>query len=172
MGRVRRPRIDERKASDRDTSHQRFTSEVLPRFLRRTPGVEGVVATLYFKCISTNDFDAAVRALYGEQAGSLSASTVSRLKEAWYEQYSSWGKRSLSAKECAHLWADGAYFNVRVEVEHSCTNGDSALVAPTPQSTGQLLARALRSATSIRTPSIEDRETSVAQNPRFLEKCR
>jgi transposase-like protein len=117
---VRRPRLDERKARERDANHQRFTGGVLPRFLRRTPSVEGVVATLYLKGISTNDFDAAVRAISGEQAGSLSASTVSRLKEAWYEEYSPWRKRKLNAKEYACLWADGVYFNARIEGERSC----------------------------------------------------
>jgi putative transposase len=134
---VRRPRLDERKASDREVNHQRFTSGVLPRFLRRTPSVEGVVATLYLKGISTNDFDVAVRAIYGEQAGSLSASTVSRLKEAWYEEYSQWRKRTLSAKEYAYLWADGVYFNARSEGERSCIlviigakyNGEKELLA-------------------------------------------
>jgi len=134
---VRRPRLDERKASEQEANHQRFTSGVLPRFLRRTPSVEGVVATLYLKGISTNDFDAAVRAIYGEQAGSLSASTVSRLKEAWYEEYQQWRKRSLSAKEYAYLWADGVYFNARIEGERSCIlviigakyNGEKELLA-------------------------------------------
>jgi len=89
------------------------------------------------KGISTNDFDAAVRAIYGEQAGSLSASTVSRLKEAWYEEYQQWRKRSLSAKEYAYLWADGVYFNARIEGERSCIlviigakyNGEKELLA-------------------------------------------
>ena len=56
---VRRPRIDERKAIEQKANHQRFTSGVLPRFLRRTPSVEGVVATLYLKGISTNDLEMA-----------------------------------------------------------------------------------------------------------------
>jgi putative transposase len=135
--RVRRPRLDERKAGECEADHQRFTSGVLPRFLRRTPSVEGVVATLYLKGISTNDFDAAVRAIYGEQAGSLSASTVSRLKEAWHEEYQRWRKRSLSAKEYAYLWADGVYFNARIEGDRSCIlviigakyNGEKELLA-------------------------------------------
>ena len=92
---------------------------------------------MYLKGISTNDFDAAVRAIYGEQAGSLSASTVSRLKEAWYEEYSKWRKRRLNAKEYAYLWADGVYFNARIEGERSCIlviieakyNGEKELLA-------------------------------------------
>tara|TARA_B100000949_G_C14237919_1_gene432069 strand:- start:48 stop:1262 length:1215 start_codon:yes stop_codon:yes gene_type:complete len=117
---VSRPRVDERNALKSNPSHQRFDSGVLPRFLRRTPTVEGVVAVLYLKGISTNDFDAALKAIYGEEVGSLSASTVSRLKEVWYEEYQAWRKSTLSANQYAYIWADGVHFNVRVEGERSC----------------------------------------------------
>ena len=134
---VRRPRVDERKALQRDPSHQRFSSGVLPRFLRRTPTVEGMVAVLYLKGISSNDFDAALEAIYGEDAGSLSASTVARLKEAWYQEYQAWRKSSLSAKQYAYIWADGVYFNARLEGERNCVlvvigakfNGEKELLA-------------------------------------------
>lgn len=134
---VSRPRVDERKALDVDPSHERFVSGVLPRFLRRTPTVEGVVAVLYLKGISTNDFDAALKAIYGEEVGSLSASTVSRLKEVWYEEYQVWRKSGLSADRYAYIWADGVHFNVRVEGERSCVlvvigakfNGEKELLA-------------------------------------------
>ena len=68
---ISRPRVDERQAIEKNPQHESFTSSVLPRFLRRTPSVEGVVAVLYLKGISTNDFDTALRAIYGEQAASL-----------------------------------------------------------------------------------------------------
>jgi len=117
---IQRPRVDERKAVEIDPSHERFISGVLPRFLRRTPTLEGTLAVLYLKGISGNDFDAALQAIYGEDAGSLSASTISRLKEAWYEEYQAWRKASLSSHEYAYIWADGVYFNARVEGERSC----------------------------------------------------
>lgn len=134
---VRRPRVDERKAVKTERSHERFISGVLPRFLRRTPTVEGVVAVLYLKGISTNDFDVALKAIYGEEVGSLSANTVSRLKEVWYEEYGAWRKTSLSANQYAYIWADGVHFNVRVEGERSCVlvvigakyNGEKELLA-------------------------------------------
>jgi putative transposase len=134
---VRRPRVDERKASELDPGHRRFSSGVLPRFLRRTPTVEGMVAVLYLKGISTNDFDAALQAIYGEEAGSLSASTVARLKEAWYEEYRGWRKSSLSTRQYAYIWADGVYFNARLEGERNCIlvvvgakfNGEKELLA-------------------------------------------
>lgn len=134
---VSRPRIDEREAKKVNSTHKRFTSGVLPRFLRRTPSVEGVVATLYLKGVSTNDFDEAIRAIYGEEAGSLSASTVSRLKEAWYGEYERWRKRTLSSNQYAYIWADGVYFNARIEGDRSCIlvivgakfNGEKELLA-------------------------------------------
>ena len=47
--------------------------------------------------VSTGDFEAALIALLGKDAGGLSASTVSRLKEAWSEEHARWSKRDLSA---------------------------------------------------------------------------
>jgi putative transposase len=43
---VRRPRIDERAAKGKE-GHQIFTSAILPKFLRRSPSLEGGLATLY-----------------------------------------------------------------------------------------------------------------------------
>lgn len=42
---VRRPRLDERKAVSENPEHERFTSTVLPRWMRRTPTVEGVIVS-------------------------------------------------------------------------------------------------------------------------------
>lgn len=134
---VRRPRIDERKAIRGNLLHAQFNSGVLPRFLRRTPSVEGVVAVLYLKGISTNDFDTTLKAIYGDDAGSLSPSTVSRLKEVWYTEYEAWRKKPLSANQYAYIWADGVYFNARIEGERSCIlviigvkhNGEKELLA-------------------------------------------
>ena len=117
---VRRPRLDERKAVGEDPQYERFISGVLPRWMRRTPSVESVIALLYLKGISTNDFETAIKAIYGEQAGSLSAATVSRLKEAWYQEYEQWRRQPLESSQYAYIWADGVYFNARVEGERSC----------------------------------------------------
>lgn len=134
---IQRPRVDEREAVKRNPEHERFSSGVLPRFLRRTPTIEGVVATLYLKGISTNDFDAAIQAIYGDDAGSLSASTVSRLKDAWHEEYEQWRTTRLSSNQYAYIWADGVYFNARIEGDRSCLlvivgakfNGEKELLA-------------------------------------------
>ena len=81
------------------------------------------MATLYLKGISTNDFEQTLQAIYGEEAAGLSASTVSRLKEAWQGEYEAWRKKRLSAKQYAYIWADGVYFNARVEGHPSSLMG-------------------------------------------------
>lgn len=117
---IQRPRVDERTAVKQNPKYKRFQSGVLPRFLRRTPTMEGVVATLYLKGLSTNDFDEALTAIYGEDAGKLSPSTVTRLKEVWHDEYEQWRKRKLSSNQYAYVWADGVYFNARIEGDRSC----------------------------------------------------
>jgi len=116
---VRRPRVDERGAKD-VVGHQTFSSAILPRFLRRSPTLEGTLATLYLKGVSTNDFSTALEAIMGEGAAGLSATTISKLKVVWEAEYEAWRKRPLESPEYAYLWADGVYFNVRLEEDRSC----------------------------------------------------
>ncbi|WP_245874089.1 transposase, partial [Alkalispirochaeta sphaeroplastigenens] len=94
---LRRPRVDEREAVQQNPNHKRFSSSILPAFLRRTPSIDGAVATLYLKGISSNDFESALHAIYGEDAGSMSASTVARLKNVWDDEYEDWRQRRLSS---------------------------------------------------------------------------
>jgi putative transposase len=116
---VTRPRVDERKAKGQE-EHERFCSAILPRFLRRTPTLEGALATLYLKGISTHDFPTALAAILGRGASGLSATTITRLKRVWEQEYESWRKRPLDSAEYAYLWADGIYVNVRLEEQRSC----------------------------------------------------
>lgn len=135
---LRRPRVDERAAVQQNPDHKRFSSSILPAFLRRTPSIDGAVATLYLKGISSNDFESALHAIYGEEAGSMSASTVSRLKNCWDEEYEDWRNRPLSSTRYAYIWADGVHFNIRNgEGDRSCMlvivgskfNGEKELLA-------------------------------------------
>ena len=58
----------------------RFTSSILPPYLRRTRSIEELLPWLYLKGISTGDFREALGALLGKDAPGLSANTISRLK--------------------------------------------------------------------------------------------
>lgn len=60
----------------------RFSSSILPPYLRRTKTIEALLAWLYLKGISTGDFSEALAALLGRDAPGLSAGTISRLKSA------------------------------------------------------------------------------------------
>jgi transposase-like protein len=108
------------RARDRGRGGIRFTSALLPPYLRRTKSVEELLPWLYLKGISTNDFSEALVALLGEGAAGLSASTICRLKSQWDQECQSWRKRSLAKKRYVYLWADGIYCGIRGEDERMC----------------------------------------------------
>jgi len=64
---VKAPRI-----RDKSGSGIRFTSSILPPYLRRTKSLEELIPWLYLKGISTGDFSEALAALLGPDAPSLS----------------------------------------------------------------------------------------------------
>ncbi len=112
------PRVrDDRKGS---AERIRFTSAILPPYLRRTKALEELLPWLYLKGVSTGDFSEALAALLGPDAPGLSATQIVRLKAAWEGEYGIWTKRSLAHKRFVYLWADGIYFNARLTGERSC----------------------------------------------------
>jgi putative transposase len=115
---VRRPKVRDRGA--KDSASIRFTSAVLPAYLRRARNVEELLPWLYLKGVSTGQFDEALAALLGPKAPGLSAATVRRLTEAWQEEHERWRKRDLSARRYVYLWADGVHFTPRLEHERQC----------------------------------------------------
>jgi putative transposase len=115
---VRVPRARDRQP-DQDTEPIRFTSSLLPRYMRKTRSMEELIPWLYLKGISTNDFSEALSALVGKDAPGLSAPTISRLKAIWQEDLEKWQKRDLFHKRYVYIWADGVYCNVRLE-EKQC----------------------------------------------------
>jgi transposase-like protein len=116
---IKQPRIDDR-ALKTHSLHGRFTSNILPRYLRRIPSIDNLIPALYLKGISTNDFPASLSAILGEGASGLSAANIVRLKESWEKDYLAWKSRDLSHKSYVYFWVDGIYFNVRLDDERSC----------------------------------------------------
>jgi putative transposase len=104
---------------DQEPGPLRFSSSLLPPYLRKTKSMEELIPWLYLKGISTNDFTESLAALLGEDAPGLSAATISRLKDIWHEDLQEWQKRDLSSKRYVYIWADGIYCNVRME-EKQC----------------------------------------------------
>lgn len=109
------------RARDRSGGQQiSFTSKLLPPYLRRSKSIEDLLPWLYLKGISTGDFSDALASLLGNQARGLSASTISRLKSSWSREYDDWNRRSLAGKQYVYLWADGVYFQARLESAKQC----------------------------------------------------
>ena len=102
------------KVRDRSGRGIRFTSALLPPYLKRTKSVEEMLPWLYLKGISTGDYEEALHALLGNGAPGLSADTVSRLKKKWQGEYDFWRRRDLSGKRYVYWWADGIYSHVRM----------------------------------------------------------
>jgi putative transposase len=98
----------------------RFTSAILPPYLRRTKSLEDLLPWLYLKGVSTGDFQEALTALLGQEAPGLSASTISRLKETWKDEHQRWSRRDLSNRRYVYLWVDGLHFGVRLEDAAQC----------------------------------------------------
>jgi len=116
---VKAPRVRDRRGVD-DEDAVSFTSSILPRFLRRSKGLDELIPWLYLKGVSTGDFQEALTALVGPEAKGLSATTVTRLTAQWAEEQESWSRRDLSGKEYVYLWADGIHFNIRLEEDRQC----------------------------------------------------
>jgi len=98
----------------------KFSSKLLPPYLRRSKSIEDLLPWLYLKGLSTGDFSSALVALLGEGAPGLSPTTISRLKSTWEVDYKDWNKRSLAGKEYVYIWADGIYFKARMEDQKQC----------------------------------------------------
>ncbi len=128
---IRQPRIDDRRPD------QRFTSAILPPYLRRVASLDNLIPALYLRGVSTSDMSAALEPILGENAAGLSPANVVRLKEQWETEREQWNKRDLSDKEYVYLWADGIYFNVRLNDDRPCV---LVIVGSLPDGTKELVA--------------------------------
>lgn len=139
---ISQPRVrDKRSAGEREM----FSSSILPKYLRKTKSIEELIPWLYLKGISTNDFPEALQSLLGADAKGLSASTVTRLKAVWEDEYAEWSKRSLIGKRYVYLWADGIHSNVRFNDNEGRTKDEKrqcllVLMGATPDGTKELIA--------------------------------
>jgi len=111
---VKKPRVHDRRED------QRFTSKILPPYMRRSPSLDALIPALYLRGVSTGDVQEALEAILGKGAAGLSAANVTRLKESWKDEYEAWAGRDLSDKRYVYLWADGIYFNVRLTRDRPC----------------------------------------------------
>ena len=132
---VRQPRVNDKRV-DEQGNRFRFTSKILPPYLRKSKAIEELVPWLYLKGISSSDFPDALACL-GHDGSGLSATSVVRMKEIWQGEYENFSRRSLEGKRYVYVWADGIYFNVRLTDDRPCV---LVLMGATEDGTKELIA--------------------------------
>ena len=136
---VRQPRVNDKRI-DENGQRCRFTSQILPPYLRRTRSVEELIPWLYLRGISTGDFSQALEALLGPEASGLSATNIVRLKAVWEKDWSEWSGRSLAGKRYVYFWADGIHFNIRLEDADNNRQCILVIMGATADGTKELIA--------------------------------
>ena len=97
------------KVRSKDGEALTFRSALVPPYVRKTRSLEAALPWLYLKGVSTGEMGEALKVLVGHDAQGLSASTVSRLKSEWANEYQDWRDTSLGEDQCVHIRADGIY---------------------------------------------------------------
>lgn len=115
---ISKPKVNDKRVAS-DGSKMRFSSSIIPPYLKRSKTMEEFIPWLYLRGISSGDFNEALGSLLGPGASGLSASTVVNLKRCWEEEYLDWNKRSLKGKEYVYIWADGIYPRIRLDKSES-----------------------------------------------------
>jgi putative transposase len=133
---LKAPRVNDRR-HDEQGQRQRFSSRILPPYMRRSPKVAEVLPILYLRGLSTGDFRPALEGLLGEDAAGLSPTNIARLTACWEKEYAAFRRRDLAGREYVYVWVDGVHFNIRLEDDRLCTlvmigarpNGEKELLA-------------------------------------------
>lgn len=133
--------VERQKVRDRATGVPaegkiRFTSNILPKWARRSRSLDTLLPVLYLRGISTGDFQEALTALLGADAPNLTPGVISRLTAGWQEDYDRWRRRDLSARRYVYIWADGIYLQARMEPQAECM---LVLLGATPEGKKELL---------------------------------
>jgi len=131
---VRKPKARDRGAAE--GARIRFTSNILPKWARRTKSLDALLPVLYLRGISAGDFQEALAALLGKDAPNLSPAVIARLKGEWEEEYRRWQKRDLAARRYVYVWADGVYLQARMEPQAECM---LVLMGATPEGKKELI---------------------------------
>lgn len=128
---IKQPRVRDKRGL------KKFASSILPPYLRRSPSIDTLIPLMYLKGISTNNFSEVLEALLGENAKGLSPTNIVRLKESWAGEHKEWSLRDLSDKHYVYIWADGIYFNVRLQDDRPCI---LVIIGALPDGTKELVA--------------------------------
>ncbi len=130
---VKAPRVRDRSE---DGEKIRFHSKILPKYLRRTKCLEGLIPWLYLQGVSSGNFQETLAALLGPDAPNLSADTILRLTKVWEQELVEWQNRDLSARNYVYFWVDGIYFQARTETDSECM---LVIIGATPEGKKELV---------------------------------
>ena len=132
--RVCQPRVRDRAEDGSAKIH--FSPSILPKHARRTKSLDAVLPVLYLKGISAGNLQDALSALLGPDAPNLSSDTILRLRKSWKEELQQWRGRNLSARRYVYIWADGIYFQARMEDQSQCM---LVVIGATPEGKKELV---------------------------------
>ena len=110
---VRQPRIDDKREG------KKFSSAILPPFIRRTMAIDAIIPLLYLHGVSTVRMHEALKGIIGDAVGSLSPAVVTRIMESWQQQYKQFTHRRIN-RRYVYVWVDGIYTRVRTSYERPC----------------------------------------------------
>lgn len=108
------------KVRAKDGQPVSFRSVLVPPYVRKSRSLEAALPWLYLKGVSSGEMHEALATLVGPEAQGLSASTVSRLKQQWEQEYQAWRKQRLDCDQWVYLWVDGIYSGLRAEDTKLC----------------------------------------------------
>jgi putative transposase len=136
--RVCQPRVRDRAPDSTADGSARvhFPPSILPKHARRTKSLDAVLPVLYLKGISAGSLQDALSALLGPDAPNLSSDTILRLRKSWQEELQQWRGRNLSARRYVYIWADGIYFQARMEDQSQCM---LVIIGATPEGKKELV---------------------------------
>ena len=95
---IKAPRVNDRREGEK------FTSSILPPYMRKCPNVESVRDCLVPE-------GAICKRVLGEGAKGLSKSTIHALKKSWDRDLKTWRQEKINDR-FVYLWADGVYMYV------------------------------------------------------------
>ena len=133
---VRRQKVRDRATDVPAEARIRFTSNILPKWARRSKSLDALLPVLYLRGVSTGDFQEALSALLGAEAPNLSPGVIARLTAGWQEEYDRWQGRDLSVRRYVYVWADGVYLQARMEPQAECI---LVIIGATPEGRKDLL---------------------------------
>lgn len=104
---IEAPRVNDRREG------MKFTSNILPPYIRKSPGVESLIPVLYLLGISTGKMSSALKDFFGDGTMGLSPATVSKLIKTWEKDFEFFKRKRLD-KKYVYVWADGVNVKIRL----------------------------------------------------------